>query len=798
MIGSYGADHNAITPRSRHVFWWHWNEYAGGFRPYPGVAAPGETPPAAAADGKHALTGSKRYEDWIGAFADSRNQTPPVYHTPFVNYGTPGGFPAYNEEAMATPYSWKLHNNRAVRSYMTYWLDRCAREIGIAGVYVDEPYVQGWSYNVLAGDAPYVRADGTRAIGYQYLDGRAYFRRFKQMFTENGSDYSVWAHTTSQKVYPQLAFADISMDGEHPSIWVPEFSNYHSFYNPRYSRGCLAGHNTGMVGAQMYHANTDARPGRDPDALVKVHWKNRTFLAVTLPYGVLPMPATCAAEYNRAQNLAARIGVLDAGIEEVSAHELPARVPGVSFTPALQGMHALVNRAAAQALLFASAPRPAAYDHAEAPRLHLAGDWGGLLAATGKAVHLWNAENGVSLATADGLELDLPPLDFAALWIEARPAPQPPRPPGVILGLSFDAGVEPGFGAGLTPPRAAAPDLVEGRKGRALKLRSSQTGVAYPLVPAWNGGALECDLRLDRLTRTPLPLLRLSEHLDLTLTASLRDGRPALVLTTRDAPVTEQPMSGVWVFDGKADAGEPHETVAPLPADATGAWHRLALVWRCGWYQLYWDGQRLAESRVPASPRIQSAAVGAMGVAIGPDEPVGGGDEAEAAVDSVLLYDWPLGEANLAEGDRNPFVPVRRPPPQAHGRVWADAPDRDNVRVAAWFAGASRPWDVERVRFTVRAGGPTGRELGRADVMPWQARGYASRWIRFHLKELPDTGLPDLADTEPEETDADNETWHVRADFLRLVREGKETRDEVLFNAETEVALDVFDLPEAK
>mgnify|MGYP000110817736 CR=1 FL=1 len=60
----------------------------------------------------------------------------------------PGGSGLYTVDGKVLPFTWKTHNHRGSRDYFAYWADRCAREVGIHGYYVDEPYGEPGSYNV--------------------------------------------------------------------------------------------------------------------------------------------------------------------------------------------------------------------------------------------------------------------------------------------------------------------------------------------------------------------------------------------------------------------------------------------------------------------------------------------------------------------------------------------------------------------------------------------------------------------------------------------------------------------------
>lgn len=665
------------------TWWWHWNEYARSFVPYPGGVQ------------------GKKYEDWLGKFKEGG-----VTHAPFVNFGVPSdsglyGPPYFNEMAVL-PYSWKLHNNRPLQDYMVYWLDKCATEIGIRGVYVDEPYCDIYSYNILAGDAPYLRADGTRAVGYRFLEGRAYFRRIKQMFAEHGQAYSLWVHTTNYKVSPVLTFVDISMDGEHPMIWVPAFDNYHVFYNATRSRGYLSGLGWGFVGSQMFHGNTD------PKTFPGLWTKSRTYLAVTLPNQVLPQTAGIPGELERIENVWTAFGIADDGLEELPLAERAKWLPGLRPEPDGLQVGGTLNRKRGQALLYATAPW-------KGTRFELAGGLKSL--ALGKPHnHAWNAETGASLPPGDKTLLDFAfPGDLAVLLVRGADRPQAPRPDGVLLGVSFDSGTEPDFGGGMAPVAVAgeAPAMQPGTASKALALSYGRGALGYPVVPSWVEGSVEMDVQLGALGRSPLRLLAMEHHLDVSLSYAERDGRKGLLLIANEI----RPQEKLDYVDKQLPI-QKREAFMPVPAADAGAWNRVTLVWRAGQYDLYWNEKRLGGIHAPAAARLRDAIVMAPGVWIGDatrDAATAG--KADAAVDSVLVYDWALRPEDV--GRRAAMSPAARPPRDDTIEVSVSG-EKLTEAWASLHLGRYKDWEkVTAVKFTLFDGKQPAAPLGTATATPW-------------------------------------------------------------------------------
>jgi hypothetical protein len=764
---------NKLLQDAPQIFWWHWGAYAEGFRPYPGPLVR-----YGAAGAQAAETDGKTYADWAGAFKGSD-----IRHTPFINFGTPGGFPAFNPSTMVYPYTWKLHNTRPHRDYVAYWLDRCVRDIGIDGVYVDEPYSDPYSYNVLASDAAYIRPDGTRGLGFRYLEGREYIRRLKQLFTDHGRAYSIWMHNTNYRALPVMTFADIGMDGEHPQIWVKTFTDYHRYYNPKYSRGYISGRPFGFVGAQMYHMSTNPE---GPGALALQYRKDRSYLAVTLPYEVLPMRTTLAGELDRIQNLQHAFGLAETPVAALSQGGATSWWPGVTLTPGPRGLAGVRHPDGDRALLYLGA------DPAQAGcQVRIAGRVKTLLPGAA-AVHLWNAENGAALRIGEEWRVPVPPGGFAALWAEARQAPQPPRPPGALLGLSFDRGVAAAFGGGWRPVTvepAAPPEelLTDGQDGGGLAVGHGRPRVGYAVVPGWFAGALGFDLKVAP-DGGPARLAALAHHLNCSLDLVRRDGQLGLLLTTREGLLGDARQEEAYAR-GRLPDGPAATCFAPLPAGAPGDWMRVLLTWRCGQYRLYADGRPLeALTGRLCVPRLRDATAPARGLWLGGGEARRGDPAPAAVLDNLTLYDWtPAPDAAAGRGPGSgPLVP---PPPGETFAIWtAWRGDELGVGVAAGrLAEAHR---ATAVRFRLYAAGEEATPLSTDERAP--LHGYA--WgLLLAGGDRPAMGgaddlLPLDADDEapPVET-----TYRLRVEWLRRAR--KEKTEEVLARRETTVVRNLLE-----
>jgi hypothetical protein len=129
----------------------------------------------------------------------------------------------------AFPYSLNTVDPAAVQSYLGDWAgsamvetlqdavlyqaDRLLAAGEIGGIYCDDTYPHP-SRNVMARMA-YVMDNGTIQPGFGELSKRQYVRRVAHMLEKHGKRPGLWIHDTDALVVPWLAFADVSMDGEH-------------------------------------------------------------------------------------------------------------------------------------------------------------------------------------------------------------------------------------------------------------------------------------------------------------------------------------------------------------------------------------------------------------------------------------------------------------------------------------------------------------------------------------------------------------------------------------------------------
>ena len=722
---------NDMGKHSQYVFEWHWNEYAQSFCPYPGGGISG------------------KYEDWVGRFTKDS-----VRHTPFINFGSPGGFPLYgDQETAVTPYDWKLHTTRPLQDYMIYWFNKCAHEIGVKGTYIDEPYVEPFSYNILAGDTPSIREDGTRDIGFRYMEGRDYIRRFKTLFTGLGIDYSIWMHTTNYKVLPVFTFADISMDGEHPQIWVREFDDYFGFYNAEMSRGYISGFSTGLVGTQMYHSTTDPTKGSDAiiDRFSRLYFKGRSYLAVTLPYGVLPQVGSevCNDELDRTQNIRYAFGMFDDGIRELPWNDAAACPTGWRVEPAGLWLSGDLNPAHNRALLYGSSP-------SGNPTTNFT-----LTEVGPTQVHAWDAETGVSLRVDNSFRVEKAPGDFTMLWLEGRGTPQASRPNGAILGVSFDNGIAADFGAGIRPVGILpagnpAPDLPPGKAGAALALSSNGGALSYPLVPSWLQGSAEFDLQVTNLGNAKCQLLALAHQLDATLSLGKDDdGKPALLLAALETPA------------GAGAKAKPQRYTASAPLPEGHDWMHVILSWQCGHYTLYLNGKRASGISVPAMPAIRDSQALAYGVTVG--KPTANDDAAPttALLDSLLLYDWPLRAADAVTA-RKPLQPAVRPAPATTFPVWLFDSGKD-VKLALNYRGCAEWGKVNQVRITAANKSKPATPFAQVSFHPWLGMGITQLKSGAAPAEAPDdvdVGSHGEAPTPAGDAGSQDEGWILKIELL--------------------------------
>ena len=732
MIGDYKGP----LSKSKHRFWWHWGEYASGFRPYPGGELAG------------------KYEDWLGRFKNDE-----TVHAPFINFGTPGGSGMFIEEGKVLPYSWKTHNNRPVNDYIAYWMDRCVREIGIKGVYVDEPYSEPNSWNVLAGDAPYIAPDGTRRPGTRWMEGRQYFRRLKQVFADHHIPQSVWVHTSHWKGMPYFTFIDISMDGEFPSIWVKSFDDYHIFYpHPEFQRGYESGIPYGFVGSQMLNANFNPRT-------FPQNWKSsRTYLAITLPFSVVAQNTNIPDELYRIHEIYNAFDIYDEDLGELPYFDRGSWLPETTINSDLH-LGGTINRKRHEALLFAMS---------KGDELHHAIGGGFKTLLLGKTHnHAWNAETGVSLSVDNETYIEQQFIsDVTSVLVRGADTPQKSRPKGVLMGVSFDAGFEPDFGAGIVPPtirRAAESPANSSSKGtEVLAINAGSSAAGYPVVPSWVEGSVEFDLKIERVEAKPIRLISLKHHLDTELSAvSTREGH-GLRLVTRELP----PATDTNYASGKLD---PLETTLNVNFPVSNSWTRIAMTWRAGQYKLYINGKLAGQLSAPAAPRLRSAKAMVPGIWVGDTNATG---RASATLDSLLVYEWALDKESVAAyKSRAALQPAPIPESSTSFPVWLWGKEGQSPTEFSYAVHFHRLPDWQQVH-TVSF-----QLFKKTDMKNPIAKERASPWLGTALTHLtPTQAAMDLTkagnlsllgeeDEDPAGVDAEDGGYFLQIDLLQ--RDGK-------------------------
>ena len=536
---------------------------------------------------------------------------------------------------------------------------------------------------------------------------------------------------------PVYTFGDISMDGEHPMIWVPSFHDYNSFYNPPQSRGYIHGRAMGLVGTMMYHGNTGPKgPGSEP----LIYRKVRGYLACTLPYGVVPMAGAQRVELDRVQNLRAALGVLDNGIEDLYMGDRFGR-PELKVVPDELCFHAELNRKRGRGLLYANSFTSA---RTGTSRFDVAGLLTGLDLGAGE-VHAWNPENGASLRVGGRWVFDKLPEDFGMVWVERRPAAQPSRPDGAILGVSFDKGLEADFGGGLVPaavrPGRPAPKTIDGAAGKALAFGPYEAAVEYPVVPSWVAGAAEFDLQVRRDGDHPVRLLGLKHHLDAELFYAKDKGRPGLLLVTRE--FRRPADAAAQVPD--ADRLE-RKFFAPLPGGPAESWHRVAVVWRSGQYALHINGKPVARMFTPAAMRIRDAVPMAAGVLVGDGSATAAARGAELALDSLIVYDHALDARAVASfADRPGLTAAARPAGGDTFPVWVlgKAGREATALIVGTNLTGMRNWPaVLKVRATLFDPRDPKTPLAKAEFAPWLGAGLAELAPTAAAAKLPGKSGP--------------------------------------------------------
>jgi hypothetical protein len=255
------------------------------------------------------------------------------------------------------------------------------------------------------------------------------------------------------------------------------------------------------------------------------------------------------------------------------------------------------------------------------------------------------------------------------------------------------------------------PTRAPGRSAKGLLIGPAVGTLSYPVVPSWVQGTVEFDLRIGALGNAPLRLLALRHHLSASLSCARRDGKPGLLLVANEV-VPQQKLS---YQSGKLPT-EKREVFVPCPM---GEWGRVALVWRSGQYDLYWNGKRLGGIHAPAAPRLRDAMPPWSGVCLADGS--GAKEQAEAVIDSLLVYDWALRLEDLA--GRDPMAPAKRPT-RGEGfdvRAWGE---KLNELAVGIHMAEFKDWEkVTNVRFTVFDAKAPAVPLGTAELVPWLGTG---------------------------------------------------------------------------
>lgn len=333
---------------------------------------------------------------------------------------------------------------------------------------------------------------------------------------------------------------------------------------------------------------------------------------------------------------------------------------------------------------------------------------------------VWDIETGRMIHTGEAIEVtEAPATMFRALYARSADQAPTPNPDSVVTALSFDEGLAPDYAPDLLDDHGKA-ERASGASGQALVIGGRQGPARYGVVPSWFEGTAEFDLRVEKATAKPLPLVRFRHHLDANLSLVLHEGKPALKLQSIEK-----------VEGGLAPA------YAPWPAD--GQWHRVVLVWEVGQYRLYIDGKREMLRAAPSKLRWRDGTVFQPGLFLGGDSETG----ARAMMDSFILYDWAFGDDHAAgRTTAAGFKPLTRPEllfPSVY--LFGDSPKKA-TEVAVNFRrfGNHRTRGCVATLYEV-----VNDKLAQLSTGESQAyRGVRSWSMEYEPKETIDTAMPDI------------------------------------------------------
>jgi len=317
------------------------------------------------------------------------------------------------------------------------------------------------------------------------------------------------------------------------------------------------------------------------------------------------------------------------------------------------------------------------YPHA--PGVTLKPDLPGL-GLDGDSFEVWDVESGDLISDGEAIRVPADPVTgFHLLRVRATDRTPTSRPAGLRLAASFDrGGLDPDQGGGLIDDHGdAAVDA------GAMQLRPGAGVARYGVVPDWEDGTLEFDLRVRKAGDDPMPLATLAHYMDTRLELVRRNGRPALRLITMERGFLKTGREESLGLMPDVEKGHvAREAVAELPAG--DGWRHVTLAWEVGQYRLFIDGKLAATISAPAAVRWRDGTVYEPGLIFGGKA----GGDAHAEVDSVMLYDWAFDDLHAAK---------RR------GRVGLDAVEMPvRPRPTVWLWG-EKPEKVERVAVNARS-----------------------------------------------------------------------------------------------
>ena len=318
--------------------------------------------------------------------------------------------------------------------------------------------------------------------------------------------------------------------------------------------------------------------------------------------------------------------------------------------------------------------------------IELAGRWRGI----------WQLPSGASFAPGQAVTVKPDPTAGLSTLLISTTADRPaPRPAGVLLGATFEAGLAPTAGGGLPARGAAKAPARTGKLAGGAVVLDGQGQAEYNVVPDWLGGTAEFDLQVPDSLSGSLAVLTLRHWADVQVSLASQGGKVGLGIEA-----TEQTADG---------NGQTRKAFASLPG---GGWKHVVLIWELGQYALVVDGKELAVLSAPAAAKRRDATLFRPGLIVG--GPGGGG---RAALDNLAVYDWAMSAEQAIARKRNDGArPLARPDrPPVHIWAWGDFPE--NVTVAINATGLPMANEIRTFRITLYERLEGGRrQVASADV----------------------------------------------------------------------------------